>query len=124
MAILVDYRCSGCGHLEERWAPTPPPVSVCCSSCGDDSRRAWAPIGLSGTTAPSLSEPPSAPAGPSLASRYPQLPGLCHMSESAGQMWVAKAKGDNRAVEAELAKQEKRATVKAPTMQDVVAHPH
>lgn len=64
------------------------------------------------------------PAGPSLASRYPHLPGLCHMSPSAGRMWVAKYTGDGRAVDREHERQEQVAKDKAPTISDVAAHEH
>lgn len=129
MSVLVDYRCSSCGGLEERWAPSPPPPSAKCRSCGAPSRRAWAPIGLSGPVG--RSQPPPADtagaskaAGPSLASRYPQLPGLCHMSESAGRMWVAKYTADGRAVEREQERQELRQRDHAPTLEDLSAHEH
>lgn len=125
MAILVDYVCGSCGSREERWAPTPPPSSLSCSACGADSRRAWAAIGLAGRPAP------APPAGDdrrtprrSLCAEYPTVPGLCHMSESAGRMWVAKYTNDKRAVDREQERQEKAATVRQPTMADAITHTH
>jgi hypothetical protein len=46
------------------------------------------------------------------------------MSQSAGRMMVAKYRGDNRAVESELSRQEQRAAVEAPTIGDVLTHHH
>lgn len=121
MAILNDYQCTGCDSMQERWTGSPPPSTLACTSCGADSRRLWAPIGLSGSAQATTS--PSAPK-PSLCTQYPQVPGLCHMSESAGRMWVAKYQGDNRAVESELSRQETRAREKAPTLDDAITHNH
>lgn len=126
MAILVDYQCPSCGSRQEHWAPSPPPASVNCSGCGSRSRRAWSPIGLSGT-APSIqpSSPPPTP-GPrrSMCAQYPQVPGLCHMSESAGRMWVAKYLQDGRAIDREQERQEKQAAVKPHTMADAITQHH
>jgi putative FmdB family regulatory protein len=123
--ILVDYQCRTCGTRAEHWAPSPPPASVSCGSCGAESRRLFAAVGLSGArSAPS--EPPasSTRTGPTLCQQYPQIPGLCHMSESAGRMWVAKATRNSRAVDREQERQEKAAAVKAPTMANVITHQH
>lgn len=60
----------------------------------------------------------------SLCTQYPQVPGLCHMSESAGRMWVAKYQRDNRTIERELSRQEARAAEKPLTMQDAITHNH
>lgn len=127
MAILVDYLCRSCGNREEHWAPSPPPPVVTCGSCGSESRRAWAAIGLGGASTSSSSDvAPARPSGPrrSICSQYPQVPGLCHMSESAGRMWVAKYQNDGRAIDREQERQEKAAAVKAPTMADAISHHH
>lgn len=126
MAILVDYRCSGCGTRAERWQPSPPAVSLLCPSCGDVSQRLFAAVGLSGSAAAAA----QAPGGPptrkvsKLCAQYPQIPGLCHMSESAGRMWVAKYLKDGRAIDREQERQEKAAAVKAPALDDAISHQH
>lgn len=135
MAILVDYRCTSCGHRGEHWQQSPPAPSVACGECGAESRRLFAAVGLSGSlsaTAPSPAagdgtQPTGAPAGlrrRSLCSTYPQVPGLCHMSESAGRMWVAKYLKNGRAIDREQERQEKAAAVTAPTMADAISHEH
>jgi putative FmdB family regulatory protein len=125
MAILVDYRCAACGVRAEHWQPSPPPASVLCASCGAESRRLFAAVGLSGSTA---APPPTAAAparrGPKLCARYPQIPGLCHMSESAGRMWVAKYLKDGRAVDREQQRQEEAAAVAPPKLEDAITHQH
>jgi hypothetical protein len=87
----------------------------------------WTPIGLSrgATSTPQTATHEDHRVGkPPLCTQYPQVPGLCHMSESAGRMWVAKYKRDNRAVEAELARQERKAKVATPTMSDAISQHH
>lgn len=125
MAVLVDYECGTCGVRAEHWAPSPPPTHLPCPTCNGQSRRAWAAIGLSGTPAPA---PTAVPAkggrGRSICSDYPQVPGLCHMSESAGRMWVAKYLKDGRSIDREQERQEKQAAVAAPTLDDVITHQH
>lgn len=125
MAVLVDYQCRGCGARAEHWAPSPPPASVPCTSCGAESRRLFAAVGLSGTRAPVETVPASgAGRGPTMCQQYPQIPGLCHMSESAQRMWVAKATRNSRAVDREQERQEKAAALKPPTMADAITHQH
>lgn len=125
MAILVDYECRECGSRTEQWAPSPPPASVSCGSCGAESRRLFASVGLSGGRTAQAEAPATPPRhGPKLCAQYPQVPGLCHMSESAGRMWVAKYLKDGRAVDREQERQEKRAAVVAPTMADAITHHH
>jgi hypothetical protein len=122
--ILVDYVCGSCHTVQERWVPSPPATSVPCG-CGGAARRQFAPIGLS-SGANRLAAPPL-PARPKQApmcSTYPQVPGLCHMSESAGRRWVATYLNDNRRLDRELARQEAAATVQAPTMADAITHHH
>jgi hypothetical protein len=126
MAILVDYTCGACGYRAEHWTSSPPPALVICAGCGGESRRAWAAIGLSGSPAPSAEPAPGTPRPPkrSMCADYPMVPGLCHMSESAGRMWVAKYLKDGRAVDREQERQEKAAAVAKPTMADAITHHH
>jgi hypothetical protein len=129
VSILVDYRCTACGALEERWAPSPPPATAACSSCGDVARRAWAAIGLSAGAAaePATRTTAAAPATGTrrpLCNRFPQVPGLCHMSESAGRVWLAKFMKNGRAMDSELSRQESRFSSSAPTVSDAITHQH
>ncbi len=122
MAILNDYRCTGCGAVQECWTERPAPAAVACGSCGSEARRLMAAARLSG----SAPAPKAALAArkPSMCSRYPMVPGLCHMSEDAGRMWVAKYRGDSRAVDKESERQELKAKEKPPTMADAISHVH
>jgi len=125
MTILVDYQCRSCGTRWEHWTPSPPPASVACPSCAAEGRRLFAAVGLSGTPAPAAEAPASSTRkGPSMCQQYPQIPGLCHMSESAARMWVAKATHNSRALDREQERQETAASIKAPTMAAVLTHHH
>lgn len=126
MPILVDYACHECGARAEHWTPTPPPASVQCTGCGGVSRRLFGAVGLVGEAGTAGPAAPSAPRRPgrSMCSQYPQVPGLCHMSESAGRMWVAKYLKDGRSIDREQERQEKQAAVRAPTMADAITHQH
>lgn len=126
MPILVEYACRDCGARSEHWTPTPAPSSLPCAECHGPSRRLFGAVGLAGRAAAGRQEaPPPAPRpGRSMCSQYPQVPGLCHMSESAGRMWVAKYLKDGRSIDREQERQERRAAVKAPTMADAITHQH
>lgn len=122
MSILNDYRCTYCGAVQERWTERPAPAAVACESCGAEARRLLSAVRLGGRA----SAPKPAPAAPkpSMCSRYPMVPGLCHMSEDAGRMWVAKYRGDGRAVDREAERQESKAKEKPFTMADAISHTH
>lgn len=131
MAILVDYHCTDCEGRAEHWTATPPPTSVPCRACGAESRRLFAAVGLSrsgsgdGATGRQVAPSAASRVGkPALCSQYPQVPGLCHMSESAGRMWVAKYTRNSRAVDREQERQEKQASVAPATMADAIGHHH
>jgi hypothetical protein len=128
MTMLVDYVCTVCGDRQEHWVPSPPPSTASCADCGARARRAFAAIGLSGSR-PSGQRAvlPTADDGTpktSLCRRYPQIPGLCHMSESAQKRWVATYLRDNRSLEREIASQEKSAKDHTPALADVITHSH
>jgi predicted nucleic acid-binding Zn ribbon protein len=124
MAILNDYRCTSCAEVAEQWTHNPPPQEVPCVACGAPARRLWAAIRLAGSGhsdgRPAKISSPS----PSLCTQYPQVPGLCHMSQSAGRMMVAKFTGDHQGVEKELSRQESHARNSPPTMDDAITHQH
>ena len=105
MAVLVEYRCRGCGSSLERFVPSPPLASVPCERCGSDARRTWGPPALTGrANKPSL-EPSSAVNGP-LCRTNQDIPGLCMFSPTAARALVARTRNDNRSLERELAYQE------------------
>lgn len=125
MAIIVDYRCSDCGSMSEAYVASPVPAQRECKLCGGTSRRRWSPVRLisgagNGSPAPAREAASTA----SLCAQNPDVPGLCHMSPSAGRAWVARFRGDNRALDAELAKQEEAAAIVKPTMADAISHEH
>jgi hypothetical protein len=127
MAILVDYVCRTCTGRVEAWVPSPAPAQRDCPACGAAATRAWAPVGMvSGRSSRARPEraPTASPSPDPLCIRNPDVPGLCHMSPSAGRAWVARARGDNRALDRELERQERAAKVSPPTLADVVAHDH
>jgi len=119
--ILVDYLCEDCGSTAEHFVAAPAPASRTCE-CGGEARRVWAAVGLSGRAAAPTTAAP-ARSGP-LCSRFPQVPGLCHMSESAGRRWLAAYRKDHRALEGEIARQEEAASVRKPEMADAVTPHH
>ena len=129
MSILVDYRCTTCRLVFETFVDSPAPSLVACASCGDHSSRMWSPVGLvsgspevndSGSGGPDRSRL----ASPALCKTNPDVPGLCHMSETAGRAWVARYRGDNRALDVELGRQEEAARITPPTMADAITHHH
>jgi len=122
MGILNDYRCTGCGAVRERWTERPAPSSLACDDCGAEAVRLLSAVALArGAKAP---RPAAAAPRPSMCSRYPMVPGLCHMSEDAGRMWVAKYRGDSRAIERESERQEVRAKEKPFSIDDAITHTH
>jgi hypothetical protein len=124
MTILNDYRCTDCAAVAEHWTGSPPPREVPCVACGAPARRLWAAIRLAGVGQGAEPLRKRSSGSPSLCTQYPQVPGLCHMSESAGRMMVAKFTGDNRKVEKELSRQEAQARISLPTMDDAITHRH
>lgn len=127
MAIIVDYLCPDCGSRAEAFVVHPVPSSRACDSCGGESRRRWSPVGIV-SRAPDTPPAPARPAptrpARSLCADNPDVPGLCHMSPTAGRTWVARYRGDHRALDAELEKQQKAAAVSPPTMADAISHEH
>jgi hypothetical protein len=124
MSLLVDYRCDRCLGYTEAWVPSPVPATKPCPACGGTAKRVWSPVGhLRRPAAPS--ERPEAPqSAEPLCVRNPDVPGLCHMSSSAGRAWLARARKDNRALDRELEHQERAAAVRPPTLADAIAHDH
>jgi hypothetical protein len=105
MAVIVDYRCRACGSTVERVVPSPPTPAVPCETCGGTARRSWGPMALGGRARQPSIEPAAAATGP-LCRTNQDIPGLCSFSPTAARAFVARARGDNRALERELAYQE------------------
>ncbi len=128
MAILVDYRCTGCGRRHEHFVQNPAPEQLACPGCGSAARRLFSPVGMISQRgdARAPGPRPGAPAETmaSLCAQNPDVPGLCHMSPSAGRAWVARARSDHRALDAELARQQSAAEITPPTIADAISHVH
>ena len=125
VTIIVDYRCTDCGTVKESYVESPAPSTRSCELCGGESQRRFSPVGLisrGGESAPALTT--SKKSESSLCAQNPDVPGLCHMSPTAGRAWVARFRGDNRALDAELARQESAAAITKPTMADAISHAH
>jgi hypothetical protein len=143
MGVLVDYRCTQCAGVTEQRVPPPPPAQRACPACGGIARRVFAPAGVIGRSRPPAGMPAPGTGAPSgsgsarpdrggasgpdaavpLCLRYRDVPGLCHMAPSAARAWIARARGDNRALDRELERQE-RAASEGSGGPPVVTHHH
>lgn len=130
MAILVDYTCRSCGGRSERWIASPPPETVQCAACLSDARRVFAFAGLAEqSVAPhhgTRHDRQESEGGDSLPSDFvvknSDVPGICHLGPSAARRWVAMARQDRRAEEAEIAYQEKAIADGTLTTSDAFVH--
>lgn len=100
MRVLVEYRCPACGRRTEHWVGRPVPDHAPCGGCGASAARRFggALVGRG-----SRSPAPAAPGGGCV----PDLPGSCVLAPTAARMLVARARGDNRAIDREAAHQER-----------------
>lgn len=132
MSVRVDYRCATCGGVAEHAVASPPPPERSCVACGSPAKRLFAPIGLTrsarsaGTGGPG--DRPGSGAtrggGDALCLRAPAIPGICHMQPDAARAWAARARGDNRALERELERQERSLAETGAPLAEPVAHGH
>jgi len=131
--ILIDYRCTHCGGRSERWVDSPAPQAATCPACLGDARRVFGFGGIGGsartaTSAPSGSGPPKEGQpdrlDPNFVARHTGVPGICHMGPSAARRWAAMARKDTRAVEAEIAYQEKAVKDGTLSPSDAFVHSH
>ncbi|MGH3069666.1 MAG: hypothetical protein ACRDOH_23140 [Streptosporangiaceae bacterium] len=120
--ILVDYRCPRCGGLTERLVPSPPPENLPCPACRAPAVRKFSPVGLVRRGGPAPA--PAAPGRRPACSAYPDVPALCHMEPSAARAWVARARGDNRALDRELERQDRTRRERPDQVPDPVHHDH
>jgi hypothetical protein len=106
VGVLADYRCPGCGAVAHAWVPSPPPSEVDCTVCGLAARRVFSAVGVVGRARQPSTAPPGAGNG-SLCRTNQDIPGLCMFTPTAQRALVARVRGDNRALDAELAYQER-----------------
>ena len=100
MSVAVDYRCPGCGAVTGLRLPSPPPASAPCGACGAEARRLY---GFSvGGRAPAPATAPPAPASAPPCRGNADVPLLCHVDPSAAPGWIARYRGDNRALDQHL----------------------
>lgn len=122
MGLLVDYRCADCSGRTEHWVAHPIPADRRCPACHGAAHRLFGlgRLGRSGGTEPTA--PSAEPSSADLCLQNSRAPGICHMSPSAARRWAAMGRGDNRAVEREIAYQE--ASIAAGTMTPGSAFSH
>jgi len=120
--ILVDYRCDNCLGTSEHLVSNPVPATVSCPACLSSARRRFAPVGLSGRASAPVDQPVQS--NRALCRDNPDVPGLCHMTPDAARTWVARARKDNRALERELAYQERTLKENPGKVLEPVSHTH
>lgn len=120
MPVLVDYRCTGCGAVAGHWAPSPPEPGATCPACGGTARRVFG-FGVGGrASAPAV--PDLRSAGTAACRGNPDVPLLCHIDPAAAPGWIARYRGDNRALDAHAERIEK--TPPAASAPGTHAHSH
>jgi hypothetical protein len=106
MKILVDYVCAACGITDEHWMRRPVEDSVDCRACGGTAQRRFGVGMLVGSTSPARPPEPRA-GGSSSCAGHAGVPGSCVLVPTAARALAARARGDNRALDAELASQQR-----------------
>ncbi len=104
MPLLIDYQCASRGTRAEQWARQPVASHSTCAACGATAHRRFSGAALL-AEAPTSSVPPAPTAGHSCA-EHRGVPGSCTLTPTASRMLAARASGDSRAVDRELARQE------------------
>lgn len=123
MSILVDYRCTRCGTIEARRSPSPPAAIESCAGCGAPAQRLYSCVALVGRA--SKPPPPSRSAPPNSGAQCranPDVPLLCHVDPIQAPGWIARYRGNNRALDEHLAKLEREPGPPPPTA--LTAHHH
>ncbi len=120
--ILVDYRCDNCLGTSEHLVSNPVPATATCPACLSSARRRFAPVGLAGRASAPVDKPVQS--NRALCRDNPDVPGLCHMTPDAARTWVARARKDNRALECELAYQERTLKENPGKVMEPVSHTH
>lgn len=104
MPMLIDYQCASCGTRAEQWARQPVAPQSTCAACGATAHRRFSGAALL-AEAPTSAAPP-APTGGHSCADHRGVPGSCTLTPTASRMLAARASGDPRAVDRELARQE------------------
>ncbi|RZT84200.1 hypothetical protein EV383_1037 [Pseudonocardia sediminis] len=116
MALLVEYGCPECGTRTDRWVSRPLPETADCGRCAGTARRRFGGALLTRSPAPSAGSPSSGdgrtPAGG--CGHGAGVPGTCTLTPTAARMLSARVRGDNRALDREIAHQE--SAIKAGTL--------
>lgn len=100
MAVLVEFSCTACGRRAEEWiAGAPLPASSTCTVCGAAARRQFGGRLLTGTPGPARASAQAHCADHT-------VPASCALIPTAARTLAARVRGDNRALDAELALQE------------------
>lgn len=108
MPVLVDYRCPDCGTLTECWVTHPPPASTGCARCGRQARRRFGGALLTGRDGSDRSVVAGSGTAPSGGCAHDSgVPGTCTLVPTAARMLSARARGDHRAEDREIAHQER-----------------
>lgn len=104
MPILIDYHCGSCGTQSEQWVHRPVAAQSTCGACGAIAHRRFSAAALLAEAPTSAA--PTAPAGGHSCADHRGVPGSCTLTPTASRMLSARASGDQRAVDRELARQE------------------
>lgn len=112
MPILVEYRCPDCDWRTERWVEHPLPSLSACARCARPARRQFGGALLARSAAPAAAASPPAASGG--CGHGAGVPGTCTLTPTAARMLSARARGDNRALDREIAYQE--SAIKAGTL--------
>ncbi|HLH68642.1 MAG TPA: zinc ribbon domain-containing protein [Candidatus Dormibacteraeota bacterium] len=121
---FADYECVRCGAGFERWVSLPPPATTCCLACGAESRRVHRTVSVARRWSSPVPFSGASRARLPLCQANPDVPLLCHMEPAAARLWVARARGDGRALERELAAQEARLGSGSPPPSPVLGRHH
>jgi putative FmdB family regulatory protein len=131
MAVLFDYRCSACHGIFEYRVTVPAPPTRSCPACHQKAHRIFSPVRLGGL-AQARAHPETTFAHGASAQRDDaqlpldcvtnrDVPGLCHLSPEAAAVWVAKARGDGRALDTAYRHQESL-IAQGHTLSAIAAH--
>lgn len=113
MGVVVEYRCRACGAVTETRLPSPPPAVSPCGACGAEAGRLYGFSVGGRASAPSVAPAPGRPAAPPCKGNA-DVPLLCHVDPSAAPGWIARYRGDNRALDQHLERIESTPPPAAP----------
>ena len=123
MAVAVDYRCPGCGAVTALRLPSPPPAAAPCGACGAEARRLYG-FSLGGRAAAPATTPPAPASSAPPCRGNADVPLLCHVDPSAAPGWIARYRGDNRALDKHLERIDSNPKPSAPASSHGHSHRH